>query len=255
MELEYKDARPGNDAIKESLAEFDLGNIIVQPSNDKGVILRVKDISEEQHQEILNKLKEAQELEEMRFESIGPMIGEELRQKTILIIILSLLCIIAYVTFAFRKVQSSIKPWQYGIATLLALGHDVLIPIGAFALLGKYFGIEISIPVVVALLTVLGYSVNDTVVVFDRVRENLVKIHSGSLSEIVNKSLNETISRSINTSLTTLFVLLAIFFFGGATLQYFALALIIGVVAGTYSSIFLASPILLAWLNYRRSRE
>ena len=255
MEIEYKDARPSNDAIKESLAEFDLGNIIVQPSGDKGVILRVKDISEEKHQEALSKLKETQELEEMRFESIGPVIGEELKQKTILIIVLSLISIIAYVTFAFRKTQSSIKPWQYGIATLLALGHDVLIPIGAFAFLGKYLGVEISIPVVVALLTVLGYSVNDTVVVFDRVRENLVRIRGASLEEVVNRSLNDTIPRSINTSLTTLFVLFAIFFFGGATLQYFALALIIGVVAGTYSSIFLASPILLAWLRYKRSRE
>jgi preprotein translocase subunit SecF len=217
--------------------------------------LRIKDISEEKHQEILSKLKETHELEEMRFESIGPVIGEELKQKTILIIILSLLAIVAYVTFAFRKTQSSIKPWQYGIATLLALGHDVLIPIGVFALLGRYYGIEISIPVVVALLTVLGYSVNNTVVVFDRVRENLIRIRSNSLEEVVNKSLNDTLSRSINTSLTTLFVLLAIFFFGGATLQYFALALIIGIVAGTYSSIFLASPILLAWLNYKRSRE
>ena len=255
MEIEYKDDRPSNDEIKEYLAEFDLGDIIVQPSGDRGAILRVKDISEEKHQEILSKLKETQELEEMRFESIGPVIGEELKQKTILIIVLSLLSIIAYVTFAFRKTQSSIKSWQYGIATLLALGHDVLIPIGVLALLGEYYGIEISIPVVVALLTVLGYSVNDTVVVFDRVRENLVRIRSNSLEEIVNKSLNDTLTRSINTSLTTLFVLFAIFFFGGATLQYFALALIIGVIAGTYSSIFLASPILLAWLNYKRSRE
>ena len=255
MEVEYQDERPSNDAIKESLSEFDLGDIIVQPSGDRGVILRVKDINEEKHQEVLSKLKEAQDLEEMRFESIGPVIGEELKQKTILIIVLSLLSIIAYVTFAFRKTQSYIKPWQYGIATLIALGHDVLIPIGAFAILGQYYGVEISIAVVVALLTVLGYSVNDTVVVFDRVRENLKKMRGNSLQEIVNKSLNDTISRSINTSLTTLFVLFAIFFFGGATLEYFALALIIGILAGTYSSIFLASPIVLAWLRYKRSRE
>jgi preprotein translocase subunit SecF len=255
MEIEYQDARPSNDAIKESLSEFDLGDIIVQPSEDRGAILRIKDISEEKHQEILSKLKESHDLEEMRFESIGPVIGEELKQKTILIIVLSLLSIIAYVTFAFRKTQSSIKSWQYGIATLFALGHDVLIPIGAFAILGQYYGVEISIAVVVALLTVLGYSVNDTVVVFDRVRENLVRMRRNSLQEIVNKSLNDTLSRSINTSLTTLFVLFAIFFFGGATLQYFALALIIGILAGTYSSIFLASPIVLAWLNYKRSRE
>lgn len=255
MEIEYQDSRPSNDEIRESLSEFDLGNVIVQPTDDKGVILRLSDISEEKHQEILEKLKESRELEEMRFESIGPVIGEELKQKTILIIVLSLLSIIAYVSFAFRKARSSIKSWQYGAATLLALGHDVLIPVGVFALLGRYSAVEISIPVVVALLTVLGYSVNDTVVVFDRVRENLAKSRVDSLDEIVNRSLNETIPRSVNTSLTTLFVLFAVFFFGGATLQYFALALIIGVVAGTYSSIFLASPILLAWLNYKRCRE
>ncbi len=255
MEVDYKDARPSNDEVKQALSELGLGDATVQPSGESALILRIKNIDEEKHQEILNKLKETRELEEMRFESIGPVVGEELKQKTILIIILSLLAIVAYVTFAFRKVKSSIKSWQYGIATLAALGHDVLMPIGALVVLGRYCGVEISIPVVVALLTVLGYSVNDTVVVFDRVRENLIRMHSGSLEDIVNKSLNDTLYRSINTSLTTLFVLFAIFFFGGATLRYFALTLIIGITAGTYSSIFLASPLLLAWLNYKKSRK
>ncbi len=255
LEIEYQDTRSSTEEIKEILSEIDLGNIVIQPSKERTIILRMKELSEDKHQEVLQKLGEDYKLEEQRFESIGPVIGEELKQKTKFIIILSLLAIVLYVTFAFRKVYIPIKSWQYGLATLVALGHDVIIPLGVFSILGKYQGVEISIPVIVALLTVLGYSVNNTVVVFDRVRENLIKTKSASLEQIVNISLRQTLTRSVNTSLTTLFVLMAIFFFGGETLRYFALALIIGITAGTYSSMFLASPILVAWIRRRERRS
>jgi preprotein translocase subunit SecF len=251
LEIEYTEERPSNQEIKETLSDLDLGEVLVQPTEEKGVILKMKDIPEDTHQEILEKLKENKELEERRFESIGPVIGQELKEKTKIVIILSLLTIVLYIAWAFRKISQPIPSWQYGVSSLLALFHDVLIPIGIFSALGKFYGVQITIPVITALLAVLGYSINNTVVVFDRIRENLLK-QAGTYQEIVNNSLNQTLTRSINTSLTTLFVLVAIFFLGGETLKYFALALILGIIAGTYSSIFLASPILVAWLRRRQ---
>ncbi|MBL7150259.1 MAG: protein translocase subunit SecF [Candidatus Pacebacteria bacterium] len=252
LEVEYKQERPSNKIIREKLADIDLGKIHVQPTGEEGVILRMKDINEDTHQEVLQKLRENNEVEEKRFQAIGPAIGSELKKTTKIVIIFSLLAIVLYIAFAFRRISRPVKSWQYGIAALLALFHDVLIPLGVFSVLGKIYGIQITIPVVVALLTVLGYSINDTVVVFDRIRENLWKITGISFEETVNKSLNQTLVRSINTSLTTLFVLVAIFFFGGETLKYFSLALIIGVFCGVYSSIFIASPLLVSWSKWRK---
>lgn len=251
LEIEYIEERPSNQEIKEALTNFDLGEISVQPTGEKGVILRMKDIPENTHQKILEKLKENNELEEERFESIGPVIGQELKEKTKIVIALSLLTIVLYIAWAFRKISRPLPSWQYGIASLIVLSYDVLIPIGLFSVLGKFYGVQITIPVITALLTVLGYSINNTVVVFDRIRENLLK-YGGAYDEIVNNSLNQTLTRSINTSLTTLFVLVAIFFLGGETLKYFALALILGIISGTYSSVFLASPVLVSWLRWRK---
>ncbi len=251
LEIEYIEERPSNQEIKETLSDLDLGEVSVQPTGEKGVILRMKDISEDTHQEVIQKLKENKGLEERRFESIGPVIGRELKQKTKIVIILSLLAIVLYIAWAFRKISRPLPSWQYGIASLVALFHDILIPVGILSVLGKFYGVQITIPVITALLAVLGYSINNTVVVFDRIRENLLK-QTGTYQEIVNNSLNQTLTRSLNTSLTTLFVLVAIFFLGGVTLKYFALALILGIIAGTYSSLFLVSPILVAWLRWRK---
>jgi preprotein translocase subunit SecF len=252
LEIEYQETRPTNQQIRESLAQLDLGEISVQPTDQKGVILRTKEITEQEHQEIIKSLKENNDLEELRFESIGPIIGQELKDRTTLVVFLSLLAILFYIAIAFRKLTFPIKSWQYGLASLIALFHDALIPLGVFSVLGNFFQIEITIPVVVALLTVLGYSINNTVVVFDRIRENLLKRVGVDYQETVNFSLNQTLARSINTSLTTLFVLLAIFFFGGETLKYFSLMLILGIISGTYSSFLLVSPLLVAWLSYRK---
>jgi len=251
LEIEYIEERPSNQEIKETLSDLDLGGVLIQPTGERGIIIKMKDISEDTHQEVIQKLKENKELEERRFESIGPVIGQELKQKTKIVIILSLLAIVLYIAWAFRKISRPIPSWQYGVASLVALFHDVLIPIGILSVLGKFYGVQITIPVITALLAVLGYSINNTVVIFDRIRENLLK-QTGTYQEIVNKSLNQTLTRSLNTSLTTLFVLVAIFFLGGVTLKYFALALILGIIAGTYSSLFLASPILVAWLRWRK---
>lgn len=252
MEIEYTDERPSNEIIRQELANFDLGEIFIQPTDEKGVILRMKEVSEEVHHEIVEKLRESYPLQELRFETIGPVIGRELRDKTITVVALSLLAILFYIAFAFRKLNFPAKSWQYGLASLVALFHDALIPLGVFSVLGKVYDIQITIPVVVALLTVLGYSINNTVVVFDRIRENLLKKIKENYEDTVDVSLNQTLARSLSTSTTTLFVLIAIFFFGGETLKYFALMLILGIVAGTYSSLFLVSPLLAVWLRLRK---
>jgi len=251
LEIEYKQERPSIDVIKQELSEFDLGQVYIQPTGEKGVILRLKALDEESHQKVLNKLKEKHEIEEKYFESIGPVIGRELKEKTKIVIALSLIAIVLYIAFAFRRISKPVPSWQYGIAALVALSHDVLIPLGIFSVLGKYQGVQITIPIITALLTVFGYSVNDSVVVFDRIRENLIR-GTVDYEKAVNQSLNQTLVRSVNTSLTTLFVLLAIFFFGGETLKYFSLALILGISFGTYSSLFLASPLLVSWLHFKR---
>jgi len=251
LELEFWGERISNEEIKEVLSDFDLGQVQVQSSGEHGIILRMKDISEETHQEVLKRLEE-KGLGELRFEAIGPVIGKELKNKTKIVALLSVLAILLYITFAFQKISKPVASWQYGIASLIALGHDIFIPLGVFSLLGTLYNVQITIPVITALLTVLGYSINNTVVVFDRIRENLIRDRSSDFEHVVNKSLSETLTRSLNTSLTTLFVLFAILFFGGATLKYFALALIIGLICGTYSSLFLASPILVSWLRRKR---
>ena len=250
LEIQYKEARPSSQEIQEKLADLELGVINIQPSNDRGVILRLKSIDEEIHQKLIERLEQSGEIEGRPFESIiGPVIGRETLQKTKYAILLALCSIILYVAFAFRKVSRPIRSWQYGLATLIALFHDILIPLGVFSILGAFYGIQMTIPIITALLTVLGYSVNNTVVVFDRIRENLLKGQGRSFDKQVDKSLNQTLSRSINTSLSTLLVLAAIFFLGGESLKFFSLALMIGIIAGTYSSLFLASPILYWWLK------
>lgn len=252
LEIGYLGDRPSIVEIRESLSVLDLGELNIQPTGDKGMILRMQDITEKTHQEVISVLSQRYEIEGLRFESMGPVIGRELKEKTKMVVILSLLAIISYIAFSFRKLTFPAKSWQYGLVALVALCHDVLVPLLVLSLLGRYYGVQITIPIIVALLTVLGYSINNTVVVFDRIRENLLRGVAETFEEIVNISLRQTLSRSINTSLTTLFVLVAIFFFGGETLKYFALTLIIGITAGTYSSLFLASPILVSWLKWRK---
>ena len=255
LEITYQGDRPSNQEILDNLKEIELGTVTVQPTDNNGIILKFKDVDEEIHQQILENLQkqDATGIEEKRFESIGPTIGKELKDKTKIVAILVLLSIVLYIAFAFRKVQRPLRSWQYGIVSILALFHDILIPLGIFSVLGKIYDIEITIPVITAFLAILGYSVNNTVVVFDRIRENLLT-GGGAFEDVIDKSLNQTLARQINTSLTTLFVVSAIFILGGETLKYFALALSLGMIVGTYSSFFLAGSILLTWFN-RKDRQ
>ncbi len=250
LEVNFSGEMPSNQAIKDKLVSLNLGDINIQPLENQSVILRLKDVDEQVHQDILKALGS---VEEKRFETIGPVVGQELKTRALYAIALTLLAIVLYIAWAFRKVSRPIASWKYGVATLIALMHDVIIPVGFFAALGHFYGIEVGLLFVTAVLTILGFSVHDTIVVFDRIRENLRKGGSKNFEETVDKSINQTLTRSINTSLTVVLTLLAVYFFGGQTIKYFTLALLIGVIFGTYSSIFIASPVLVAW--EKRSRR
>ena len=255
LEMQYRNNRPDASAIEKSLTGINFGPVSIQPTGDNGVILRLKNLTEPEHQLLLSKLSTTGEFTEIRFDSIGPVIGRELAKKSIYAIILVAVMIILYITFAFRKVSKPVSSFKYGLMAVAALIHDITAPIGVFAVLGKYFGVQIDILFVTAILTVLGFSVHDTIVVFDRIRENLRKNIGTDFENTVGLSINQTITRSINTSLTVIFVLLALFFFGGETIKYFSLALIIGVFFGTYSSIFLASPLLVTLYKLQNRKK
>ena len=246
LEIEFKNERLSNQESQDKLANMELGNINIQPTEEKSMIIRLKDVNEETHQAILEKIGKDQ-IEEKRFESIGPVIGQELKRKAIWAIVIALIAIVIYIAWAFRKVSKPVASWRYGVVSVAALFHDILIVAGLFAILGKFMEIEIGLPFVAALLTILGYSVNNTIVIFDRTRENLLKSDWNNFEEVLNQSILQSARRCINTALTTLFVLLAIYFFGGQTIKYFILALIAGIVIGTYSSMFIANPLIAVW--------
>jgi len=225
---------------------FGIENLLVTAGSENGVMMiRTNELSENQHQEYMTQLQENfGQVEELRFESIGPVIGAELKSKAIWAFILVLFGISLYIAFAFRKVSYPVSSWKYGIATLICLFHDAIIPTGLYAWWGSMKGLEIDTNFIVAILTIMGFSVHDTIVVFDRIRENLI-VHKGKkLGEIINISINQTFARSINTTLTLVIVLIALYLFGAATLSYFVLLILIGTIIGTYSSIFMASPLL-----------
>lgn len=220
---------------------------IVQQADDGSTLIRVRPLSETEHQAILTSLRESfGGLEEQRFDSVGPVVGNELKEKATIAMILVLILIAVYVAWAFRRVSEPVASWKYGLITLIAAFHDVIIPLGVFALLSRLYGFQADTAFVAALLTILGYSINDTIVVFDRTRENLYRHRhqSASFGDTVNRSINETLARSINTTLSTLLPVLAIVLFGGESTRPFAITLLAGIAAGAYSSIFLASPLL-----------
>jgi len=253
LELGFTGARPGVEQVVETaVASTGDKELTAQPLGEDGIVLRMPPLEESEHQKLFADIKEAYAsdsvtVEEKRFESIGPLIGEELRKKTIYALVGAIIAIVLYITYAFRRVSHPVASWKYGVCTIVALGHDVIIPVGVFSALGHYRGVEVGAWVVTALLTVLGFSVHDTIVVFDRIRENLSRARRESFEEVVNRSLNETLGRSINTSLTVLLVLFATYFLGGESIRSFILTMIVGIGAGVYSSIFLASPLLVSW--------
>lgn len=247
-----KFAQPVDAAVvREVFAQNGVADIAVQTSekgNEQGVLIRSKHIDSQTKAAIEAGLKaRLGGYTELRFESVGPTVGQEVTQRAQLAVGLACIGILFYISFAFRKVPN---PVRYGVCAILALLHDVLVVVGIFSILGVLFGIEVDALFLTALLTgPIGFSVHDTIVVFDRIRENVAKYPGESFERVVNHSVLQTMDRSINTSLTVIFTLLALFLFGGVTIKYFVLAMLIGIVTGTYSSVFNASPMLVIWEN------
>jgi len=252
MEIEYENERPANDVVRQKIADAaQLQNVSVYASGDRGLIVRTENLNSEQYRKVADALAAEGDFEEKSFEAIGPMVGKELTGKMLLLISVSLVAMLFYIAVAFRNVPGRVSSWQYGIASFLILCHDIIVPLGVFAALGAFLGVQITIPVITALLIVVGYAINNVIVVYDRVRENLLRDHRADFAENANRAINQTLSRQINTSLATLLPVFAIYFWGGASLQHFATALILGIAVGTYSSIFLAAPMLVLWREFR----
>lgn len=255
-QVAFEKELPNPSLIREELNLAGFPQTTIQLASDKSVIVRTLPIEKEEHDRLLKILNDKfGPVHEEQFSSIGPVVGRELKQNAIWQLGLVSLGIVLYIAYAFRKVSKPVSSWKFGIAAVIALIHDLLIVIGVFAILGKFINIEIDSLFVTALLTVLGFSVHDTIVVFDRIRENLRTHGAYDLAEIINDSINQTLVRSINTSLTVVFVLLSLLLFGGETIRYFVLALLIGIIAGTYSSIFIASPLLYVWHQWSLKRR
>lgn len=252
MEVKFSNYQPTISEIQDSARAANVNNLTVQPTEENTFVLRFKETSEESHQAVVTQLEqlaashEGATFKELRLDLVGPSVGKELKSKSFNASLLVLVMIILYISLAFRRVSKPIASWKYGLAAIIALAHDVIITLGAFAAFGHFYNIEINTPFIAAILTVLGYSVSDTIIVFDRVRDNLPKSHE-DFENTINTSINQTISRSINTSTSSMLALLAILIFGGNTIKDFALALLIGIFIGTYSSIFIASPLLVVW--------
>ncbi len=260
LEVNYTSGRPDSSLIAEVLQKDSLADAIVQPVGASSLSVKSRPLSETERPALVTDLSMGGKypLTQTSFTSIGPSVGRELTQKAIVAIIIVVIAIVLYIAFAFRGVSKPVSSWKYGLIAIATLVHDIAIPSGVFALLGHFRGAEVDTLFVVAILTVLGISVSDTIVVFDRIRENLKNHIAPTFSETVGKSLNQTFVRSINTSLTVILVLLSLYFFGPIATKNFSLVLIVGMFFGTYSSIFVASPLLViveGWQNKSGSRR
>lgn len=252
MEIKFTTAAPENSAIEAKLKDLDLKSLTLQKTGDDMILIRYASEDDKINQQVFEKITQNNpEAKQLRVDFINSSVSQELKSKSLWAIFWAVAGIMAYIAWAFRKVSYPVQSWKYGLGAVIALVHDILITVGAFALLGHFQGIEVGIPFIAALLTILGFSVHDTIVVYDRTRENLLRgSRKEAFADVVNRSLNETLVRSINTSMTVIITLLAIYIFGGQSIQDFSLALLIGVTFGTYSSIFIASALLVTFHNW-----
>lgn len=244
-----------------SLSKSSLKNIIeknkikvvsITGDVNEEIVIRTETITDSQKNRILSSANESGiELTETSFDTLGPVIGNESKVNSLKAVGLAILAITLYIAFAFRKVSKPVSSWKFGISAIIALMHDVIIVLGAFSLFGLLLGVEIDMLFITAILTIMGFSVHDTIVVFDRIRENLIKnVHNNPFEKVVNQSFNETVARSLNTSITVVLVLLALLIFGGESIRWFMAAFLIGIITGTYSSIFIASAVLVEWHKF-----
>ncbi|HSX41251.1 MAG TPA: protein translocase subunit SecF [Candidatus Saccharimonadales bacterium] len=243
--------------VQDSAAQLKLKDVSVISSSGN-TLVRYRDDGDakkqQQDHQVLSTILANAGHHEVRFETVGPSISGDITRNAIIAVALAAAAIVLYIAFAFRNIPPPVSSWGFGIAAIVALLHDALLLIGVFSILGWLFQVEIDSLFVTAVLTVIGFSVHDTIVVFDRIRENLRR-ERGSFGQIVNQSINETLARSLNTSMTVLLTLLALYLFGGETIRLFVLALLIGIASGTYSSILNAAPLLVTWQTFRSKRS
>lgn len=223
--------------------------VSIKKKYDKDILIRTATITNAQKNTLIAKLNEAGlEIKEKSFETLGLVVGSEARMDALKAVGLALVAITLYIAFAFRKVSHPVSSWKFGFSAIIGLLHDVILVLGIFSALGLFFGIEIDTLFITAILTIMGFSVHDTIVVFDRIRENLIRnVRHLPFEQVVNNSFNETLVRSLNTSITVVLVLFALLLFGGESIRWFVFAFIVGMIVGTYSSIFIASGILVEW--------
>jgi preprotein translocase subunit SecF len=253
MEVKFANAVPASQEIEDVLKDQNLKSLTLQKSiENNSVLIRYASEEDTVNEAVWKTINEKyQDAVQLRVDFINGSVSKELKSKSLQAILWAVIVIMGYIAWAFRKVSRPVESWKYGAGAVIALVHDILITTGVFSVLGHFYGIEIGIPFIAALLTILGFSVHDTIVVYDRTRENLLKSSvKEPFPEVVNKSLNETMVRSINTSMTVIITLLAIYLFGGVSIKYFSLALLVGVTFGTYSSIFVASALLVTSYEY-----
>lgn len=241
-------------AVQEMTDKSKLEGPVFTPTAN-GFLIRTKPISEETQKNFKTELDKIQGAKQLRLETVGPSISAEITQKASFAVILASAIIVFYIGYSFRRVPHPANSWEFGVAAIIALLHDVLVVAGIFSILGHFYNVEIDPLFITALLTVIGFSVHDTIVIFDRIRENLIKSGASDYEYIVNKSVVEMLPRTINTSFLVWVILLILLLFGGSTIRYFVLALVIGVFSGTYSSILNASPLLVTWQNFKNKRK
>ena len=256
-EVAYTEGRPETEDIRSAIAPLSFGEFIVQPTEENGIFVKTRSLTEDERVSLIDALSldGQKDVEEKSFTSIGPSVGKELKSKSTIALIIVVISIILFIAYTFRHVSKPVSSWKYGIIAIITLLHDVIIATGAFAVMGKLMGAEVDTLFVVAVLTILGLSINDTIVVFDRIRENINRKFSHDFKEVVGRSLDETYARSINTSLSTVIVLLALFFFGPESTKVFSMTMAIGMFFGTYSSVFLASPLLVTIEENQKQKE
>jgi len=236
--------------VQELFKQENIAISSIQQSGDQKILVRTKPLDEKVHQKLKESL-EKEKIQELSFQTVGPTIGAETTQNAIKAILSASILIVLYITWSFRKVPKPASSLRFGICAIIALLHDVLIVVGVFSVLGHFLNVEADSLFVTALLTIIGFSVHDTIVVFDRIRENLLKFGSSNFSSTVNDSILQTLNRSLTTSLTVVLVLVSLLLFGGESVRWFVVALLVGIISGTYSSIFNAAPLLVLWQELR----
>lgn len=260
VEFDFTGVRPALEEMQTTVKKADVGEAVIQPTAGSSVIVKLPFIDEPAHQRLLAAVrgdyeKNGTQVLEKRIETVGPSVSQTIKKRASMAGVLVVIAIIGFIAIAFRRVTKPVASWKFGVAAVVSLLHDILITMGLFSVLGHFYGVQVDIPFVVALLTIFGYSVNDTIVVFDRIRENLLRRTGTTFAETTENAIKQTVWRSLNTSLTVLTALACLFIFGGESVKYFSLALFVGIFFGTYSSIFLASPLLVSWEEWDRKRR